>query len=96
MTKLMINDLVESTELDAKAMSGVFGGDGGLLTIIKNRVKDNDASSLAALDVASALTGTNTNLQFFTGHNNGVIWSPVDQENDFDIDVYTGDTKARG
>lgn len=96
MSKLMINDLVESTELDAKAMSGVFGGDGSLLTFIKSRVYDNDATSAAALDVASVLTGTNTNVQTFDGHNNGVIWSPVYQENDFDIDVYTGDTKARG
>ena len=79
MSKLMINDLVESKELDSKAMTGVYGGEiaglpSGLLNIdTDNLVNETNQTLAQAISFEVPQVVQNTNNQAIASRNGAVV-----------------------
>ena len=79
MSKLMINDLVESKELDSKAMAGVYGGviegiPSSLLNIdTDNLVNETNQTLAQAITFAVPQAVANTNNQALQSRNGAIV-----------------------
>ena len=82
MSKLAMTDLVESNELDSKAMASVYGGTGeitvpsslvGILTDTLNQVNDTDQVLAQLFTFEVPQTASNASLKNITGGNGAIV-----------------------